>query len=185
MKKLMIAAAVAVLGISVNAASYTWTAANSAYYVGVDSQYNEFDGYGVYLFDLNALSMTASDVTTSLAGGTDILESALASTSITEGYAYEMSSTALTLATGKGTPEYINALAVLVTSDEKFFTAQEINVKVTSAVESGGADLGAEFAMSALPASGAEGWTQVAPEPTSGLLLLVGVAGLALRRRRA
>ena len=28
------------------------------------------------------------------------------------------------------------------------------------------------------------GWT-VAPEPTSGLLLLIGVAGLALRRRRA
>ena len=28
-------------------------------------------------------------------------------------------------------------------------------------------------------------WTSIAPEPTSGLLLLIGVAGLALRRRRA
>ncbi|MBR3923740.1 MAG: PEP-CTERM sorting domain-containing protein [Kiritimatiellae bacterium] len=31
------------------------------------------------------------------------------------------------------------------------------------------------------------GWTEVsaAPEPTSGLLLLLGMAGLALRRKRA
>ena len=31
----------------------------------------------------------------------------------------------------------------------------------------------------------ATGWTAAAPEPTSGLLLLIGMAGLALRRRRA
>ena len=33
--------------------------------------------------------------------------------------------------------------------------------------------------------SAAGAWTAVAPEPTSGLLMLVGLAGLALRRRRA
>lgn len=34
-------------------------------------------------------------------------------------------------------------------------------------------------------AFGSAGWYSVAPEPTSGLLMLLGMAGLALRRRRA
>ena len=47
-----------------------------------------------------------------------------------------------------------------------------------------GAFAGEIGALPTISEAAAAGWT-AAPEPTSGLLLLIGVAGLALRRRRA
>lgn len=51
-------------------------------------------------------------------------------------------------------------------------------------------DLGSRLAFSNLAVtnyggSAISGWTGAIPEPTSGLLLLLGVAGLALKRKRA
>ena len=68
-------------------------------------------------------------------------------------------------------------------------TTKEPNVYTTIAdtltgrLDSGEESLGSHISMTASAASSAT-WTAV-PEPTSGLLMLLGIAGLALRRKRA
>ena len=47
-----------------------------------------------------------------------------------------------------------------------------------------GSDQFGENALTYNATSAANGWAQAVPEPTSGLLLLIGLAGLALRRGR-
>ena len=61
--------------------------------------------------------------------------------------------------------------------DAKSVGAASISFKAKAASSAAAKDLNAGY-------NGA-GWYTAVPEPTSGLLLLLGVAGIALRRRRA
>ena len=70
-----------------------------------------------------------------------------------------------------------------ITDDSEFYvTALKENVMTAS----GSSNKVIGFGNQSVPSNAEGAWNAVAvPEPTSGLLMLVGLAGLALRRRRA
>ena len=82
--------------------------------------------------------------------------------------------------------------AILVTSGDKFVLGQASQAQFYTPGDANFGDAsGVKFVGSDFAQSGTTGWntngggTTPVPEPTSGLLLLVGGAMIALRRRRA
>ena len=182
MKKLMMAVAIVCAAVAANAATYDWNASGNFYWADT-VEGTELTGSTIYVFDGNAGYTTAS-ILSALGTSTDILDSALGSGTVDEYAGFSFSGTGIS--DDGNTPATINAILVAVTADEKFATTMAYNpIEVSDAVIASGANVMPDWAVANLPADGAAGWTSVAPEPTSGLLLLIGVAGLALRRRRA
>ena len=180
MKKLIMAVAIVCAAVAANAATYNWDAIG-AFYGGEESATGEeLAGTKIYAFDGNVYNM-ATVMAALGAGDTTVLGNALGSGAVDEYAGYEFSGTGIS--DDAADPAYINAFFVAVTADDQYATSIAIDpIKVTDAVIAAGASIGNEWVVATLP--GGADWQSV-PEPTSGLLLLVGMAGLALRRRRA
>ena len=180
MKKLMIAAAIVCAAAITQAASFTW----SADYV-VNSSAQPIGGVArVFMVDQVAIDVISAEIakgdfTSWLAYGQDEkLENASA-----RGYTFTESYPAT------GTAGEHNFYAVILNADTtgaatSFFVTADVlkELKDGEGMETPVA-LGNQFAAASNP----DNWKSISsvPEPTSGLLLLLGVAGLALRRRRA
>ena len=176
MKKLMIAAAIVCAAAFANAATVNWTGMA----VAQDPDKNPVNSYGVYLIDANKVALSA--MTAALAGG---------DFSKLSGDAIVRSTTSLAAGTtarwqdnnwgSYATDTKLSWYTIILNDDigdaTYFMATSQLELTAPSA-----GNVPANFG-----AQTANSWNKIEsiPEPTSGLLLLLGVAGLALRRRRA
>lgn len=191
MKKLIIALGVSAVAVGVQAAAFNWTSSGTNAGKTINDKsgsalYSTETAYALYLFDAAVVSQDSllaalrADSTKTLADFTSVKSQALASNS-------RITATAFTY--GSVGQSYDFYFAVI--NGDDVFMSSSIRVSgqasdtsnvsfsgLGSATKNAFADSTATFA-----ANGA-GWYAV-PEPTSGLLMLLGMAGLALRRRRA
>ena len=193
MKKLMLAMAIVCATAMTQAATTKWTAttgSNAIYLPG--STTSILSSGTAYLFCLSTVdgaeSLTTysqSDIVTEFKSGTDI--STLdyqRSLTISDGKIASTSFTSEDFATGKltkfffavvdGDNIYISGTAQRTSNAT---TPQALSFNPTAASQAALKDINDGYS--------ASGWYGVVPEPTSGLLMLLGVAGLALRRKRA
>ena len=172
MKKILTLAAAIVLAATTHAAAVGWSVGGTSAYAG--------GKYDLFVIGLNGVT-DASQITTLVAAGTDVASYAFASGTVGAASISAAASTSgKSIAySGSGTDSY-SAFAVLWKSD-----GSEASYTSSATIQLANDSTGKTFSFANQSSNLAANNFAVAPEPTSGLLLLLGMAGLALKRRRA
>lgn len=186
MKKLMTALAVAVVGFAANAASFNWQATSGYLWDGADTPAKITSGSAYLLF---TSALTQSDLVTAFAADAATAASTVASKSVSTGTIGSNARIALTEFTADVTTDQ-TAYFVVFNGDNMYIsgTADAGYAAVgTSDISFGSMTSSSKAFKDAADGYAGASWYGAAavPEPTSGLLMLLGMAGLALRRRRA
>ena len=176
MKKLMIVLCAALMASVASAATVLWSASETF----ADSEgaaFSDTRNIAAYLFD--AASVTQSDLFDSWKGGAADVSGAKVTSTWYDAYEQDV-----TAAIGdSGT----KSLFWAVINDKDLFISSAISQEVSAIglTQYVWSDESANVFKGATSFGGAGWYTGAVPEPTSGLLLLLGMAGLALRRKRA
>ena len=179
MKKLLIAAIAVVSAVCVHAAAFQWSSTGTIYAKGSDTV--ALSGFTAYLFDSSAVGQ--SELLEGIRGGKSITDyTALSSFSGST----KVDTTAFTADLSNGT--MLNTFFAIVADDDMYISkvAGKAAQSVGTASIAFGNQATASKSVFGDAAFASPGWyTTAVPEPTSGLLMLLGLAGLALKRKRA
>lgn len=181
MKKLVMAVAIVCAAACANAAAFSWktSATGKVYEAGTTTL---LASATAYLFDAAVVSqsslVTAFDAgTLNLASKTSVSSAAVASGAIAT----------TTFNYGVAGGDYSLYLALIV--DDQLFISDAVAApgleSGTKALSLNAKAASQAAAMDASAGYSTAGWYESVPEPTSGLLLLLGMAGLALKRKQA
>ena len=185
MKKLFIAAVAVAMAIGAQAASINWSVGANTWYLS-DGTTKAAKNTVVYLID----GAQWSTIKTAIDGGTTSFTTANAGiiavgqTANTKGYVNGGTATSTALTAGTS---YNFAYLVFDTSANKYFASATMTRAAYDPTDPVYSETtAAEFDATSYTTAGLSGgWATPAPEPTSGILMLVGLGALALRRRKA
>ncbi|MBO5643447.1 MAG: PEP-CTERM sorting domain-containing protein [Kiritimatiellae bacterium] len=178
MKKLMIAAFVMVLGIAANAASVTWGMSSPQSSPNATAT----SGWALYVLDASTYETFAALDGDKVAAY--VVANAVASGATTASrFGVDAAVKGGNYSGGDIVNSYMVIFDATTAATAKYYAYTEA---ASTTINAAGADGNINFGSFADATASTGGWQSTdVPEPTSGLLLLLGVAGLALKRKRA